>query len=44
VPNPEKGEALAEVKKQNVEKLLIKIADNKAQSVFIVIVQRVNEN
>jgi hypothetical protein len=35
VPNPEKGEALAEVKKQNVEKLLIKIADNKAQSVFI---------
>ncbi|MFN7376884.1 MAG: Eco57I restriction-modification methylase domain-containing protein [Pseudanabaena sp.] len=33
--NPEKGEALAEVKKQNVEKLLIKIADNKAQSVFI---------
>jgi hypothetical protein len=33
--NPEKGEALAEVKKQNVEKLLIKIADNQVQSLFI---------
>ena len=38
--NPEKGEVLAEVKKQNVEKLLIKIANNKTQFIFI---QRVDE-
>lgn len=38
--NPEKGEVLAEVKKQNVEKLLIKIANNKTQLLFI---QRVDE-
>lgn len=38
--NPEKGEVLAEVKKQNVEKLLIKIANNKTQLIFI---QRVDE-
>ncbi|MDB9489640.1 TaqI-like C-terminal specificity domain-containing protein [Dolichospermum circinale CS-534/05] len=38
--NPEKGEVLAEVKKQNVEKLLIKIANNKTQLIFM---QRVDE-
>jgi hypothetical protein len=38
--NPEKGEVLAEVKKQNVEKLLIKIANNKTQLIFI---KRVDE-
>jgi hypothetical protein len=38
--NPEKGEVLAEVKKQNVEKLLIKIANNKTQLIFM---KRVDE-
>lgn len=39
--NPEKGEALAEVKKQNVEKLLIKIATNKTQLQFITLVDKI---
>ena len=38
--NPEKGEVLAEVKKQNVEKLLIRIANNKTQFIFV---QRVDK-
>jgi adenine-specific DNA-methyltransferase len=33
--NPEKGEALAEVKKENVEKLLIKKASREAQNPFV---------
>jgi hypothetical protein len=39
--NPEKGEALAEVKKENVEKLVIKNATTNEQASFIEIVEKI---
>jgi hypothetical protein len=39
--NPEKGEALAEVKKENVEKLPIKDIDAEAQQPFISLVEKI---
>ncbi len=41
--NPEKGEALAEVKKENLEKLPIKIISEKQQKPFIEIVKQILE-
>ena len=47
--NPEKGEVLAEVKKENVEKLLVREIDKKKQTPFIALVDfliqiKANEN
>ena len=41
--NPEKGEVLAEVKKENVEKLPIKVISLSAQQPFISLVEKILE-